>query len=81
MDGIKIDRAVALALGTPVGDALTRAVTGLADALGLRTTIEGIESQATADLARDRGCDYGQGYFWAKPVTGAEVSRVLSAAT
>ncbi|MEO5833602.1 MAG: EAL domain-containing protein, partial [Nakamurella sp.] len=79
VDGIKIDRAVAVALGTPVGDALTSAVTGLAVALGLRTTIEGIETAAQADRARERGCDYGQGYLWSRPVSGADAADLLGA--
>ncbi len=78
VDGVKIDREVALALGTPVGDALTLAVTGLAAAVGLRTTIEGIWSQTNADLARDRGCDYGQGYFWAQPAPAGTIDDMLA---
>jgi EAL domain-containing protein (putative c-di-GMP-specific phosphodiesterase class I) len=78
VDGIKIDRAVAVALGTPVGDALTLAVTGLAAALGLRTTIEGIESQTNANLARKLGCDYGQGYLWDRPKPAAAINQTLS---
>jgi EAL domain-containing protein (putative c-di-GMP-specific phosphodiesterase class I) len=74
VDGIKIDRAVTIALGTPIGDALTQAVTGLGHALGLRTTIEGIETQGSAELARDRGCDYGQGYLWAAPLPAGAVN-------
>jgi EAL domain-containing protein (putative c-di-GMP-specific phosphodiesterase class I) len=70
VDGIKIDRAVTVALGTPVGDALLAAVTGISAALGLRTTIEGIETSAAADLARRQGCDHGQGYLWSRPTPG-----------
>ena len=76
VDGIKIDRAVTVALGTPIGDALTQAVTGLAKALGLRTTIEGIETQHSADLSRARGCDYGQGYLWAQPFPAKVIDGV-----
>jgi len=79
VDGIKIDRAVTIALGTPIGDALTQAVTGLADALALRTTIEGIETQRSADLARARGCDYGQGYLWAPPEPAASINNTHAA--
>lgn len=78
VDGIKIDREVALALGTPVGNALTLAVTGLATAVGLRTTIEGIDSQANADLPRAQGCDYGQGYFWARPAPAVDIDEMLA---
>ena len=73
VDGIKIDRAVTVALGTPIGDALTQAVTGLAQALGLCTTVEGIETRRSADLARARGCDYGQGYLWSQPLPASVI--------
>ena len=74
VDGIKIDRAVAVALGTPVGDALTSAVTGLAAALNLRTTIEGVETSDHAQHARGLGCDYGQGYYWGFPTAAEAVT-------
>lgn len=74
VDGIKIDRAVTVALGTPVGNALTSAVTGLAAAIGLRTTIEGIKTQDDAVLAQSLGCDQAQGYLWARPAPAAEVA-------
>lgn len=67
VDGINIDRAVTLAMGTKVGDALLVAVTGVAGALGLRTTIEGIESRDAAVVARVHGCNHGQGYLWGRP--------------
>lgn len=80
VDGVKIDRAVTLALATPVGDALLTAVTGIARTLGLRTTVEGIETSATADLARGHGCEYGQGYLWSHPAPAADITPTLTAA-
>lgn len=74
VDGIKIDRAVTLALGTPVGDALLAAVCGMAVALDLRTTIEGIEDQRIADLALRQGCDHGQGYLWGRPAPARDIT-------
>src|SRR5664279_3922353 len=79
VDGIKIDRAVTVALGTPIGDALTRAVTGLANTLGLRTTIEGIETQPSAGLARAHGGDYVQGSRWAPPEPDARIDNTRHA--
>ncbi len=78
VDGIKVDRGVTVALGTPVGDALTQAVTGLASALGLQTTVEGIETEAAADLARVLGCDFGQGYLWAQPAAASAITARLA---
>ncbi|MEP6560901.1 MAG: EAL domain-containing protein, partial [Nakamurella sp.] len=79
VDGIKIDRAVTVALGTPIGDALAQAVTGLARGLGLRTTIEGIEDEESAELARAHGCDYGQGYLWSPPVAASDIDKIMEA--
>ena len=75
-DGVKIDRAISVALGTHVGNALTRSLTTLADELGLSTTIEGIETAENAKLARDLGCRFGQGYLWSAPVPALHIDRI-----
>ena len=75
--GVKIDQVVSSTIGTPIGDALVRAVAGLARELGLTTTIEGIETQVQADRARELGCDYGQGYLWSAAVPGAVIEERL----
>lgn len=80
INGVKIDRAVTAALGTPVGDALVRSVTGLAHRLHVTTTIEGIESSEQADLALALGCDYGQGFHWSRAVP-AEIARATMRGT
>lgn len=74
VDGIKVDRAVTLALGTPVGDALLAAVTGIAAALTLLITIEGIETQHIADLALQQRCDFGQGFLWGRPAPANDIT-------
>ena len=71
--GVKIDRAMTLALGSRIGNALTTSVTALAAELNLKTTIEGIETSGHARLARDLGCDFGQGYLWSPPVPFADM--------
>lgn len=78
VSGIKIDRAVSIALGSRLGNALTRAVTGLAAELDLVTTIEGIEKNEQAQLARELGCDCAQGYLWSRPVPGHTIDEVLT---
>jgi EAL domain-containing protein (putative c-di-GMP-specific phosphodiesterase class I) len=39
----------------------------MATSLGLKAVAEGVESQSTVQLLQEMGCDYGQGYFFAKP--------------
>lgn len=41
----------------------------MAKGLGLEVVAEGINSQEDEDTLRDFGCDIGQGYFYAKPMT------------
>jgi EAL domain-containing protein (putative c-di-GMP-specific phosphodiesterase class I) len=42
--------------------------------LGLKVIAEGIEDQGSWDMLRDKGCDYGQGYFMGYPMTAANLN-------
>ncbi|WP_426564940.1 putative bifunctional diguanylate cyclase/phosphodiesterase [Angustibacter sp. McL0619] len=65
---IKIDRAFVSRLdGTSRPSAVVRAIVQLAHAHGYRVTAEGVESQTQADLLRDMGCDYAQGWLFGRP--------------
>ena len=57
--------------------ALARAIVQLGQAMGLATVAEGIETAEQADVLRDLGCRYGQGYFFAKPMTSRTLRRLL----
>ena len=74
-NGVKIDRAVSAALGSTIGDALTRAVTGLARDLGLVTVIEGIETVEQARQAKLLGCQLAQGFIWSAPLPAADLGH------
>ncbi|MEP6785188.1 MAG: bifunctional diguanylate cyclase/phosphodiesterase [Sphingomonadales bacterium] len=67
IDVLKIDRSfVTGMLDDPDKVAIVRAILGLAQALGMKTTAEGVE---TAELARTlaaMGCTTGQGYHFAR---------------
>ncbi|WP_353650661.1 EAL domain-containing protein [Nakamurella sp. A5-74] len=77
VNGIKIDRAVSVALGTHVGNAMTRAVTGLAVELDLSTIIEGIETVAQAELARTLGCTLAQGHLWSAAIPASVLDEAM----
>lgn len=68
LDGLKLDRSFVADLGQ---DRTQRAVVGgiisIAQALGLETIAEGIETQSQADAARDLGCHLGQGFLFGAP--------------
>jgi len=47
---------------------LCKAIIQMAHELGMRVIAEGVETQAQKDLLQQAGCDFGQGYFFAKPL-------------
>ena len=69
IDMLKIDRSfVTGMLADRDSVAIIRAVLSLADALGMATTAEGIESEELAKALTELGCSHGQGFFFAKPL-------------
>ena len=46
--------------------------------LGLSVTAEGIESADQLEQLRSLGCDHGQGYYFARPVSGDRVPELLA---
>jgi EAL domain-containing protein (putative c-di-GMP-specific phosphodiesterase class I) len=47
---------------------IVRAMLSLAQALGLNTTAEGVEDEATHQKLRELGCTYAQGFYYARPM-------------
>jgi diguanylate cyclase (GGDEF)-like protein len=81
-DKIKIDRSfVAASEGTGDGHKFIKLIVALARSLGVATTAEGIETAGTADRLTKKGCTYGQGYFFARPMPREEAERYLSVST
>ena len=69
IDVLKIDRSfVSGMMVDPDSVAIVRAVLRLADALGMSTTAEGIETVELATTLAALGCASGQGYYFAKPL-------------
>ena len=69
IDVLKIDRSfVSGMMVDPDSVAIVRAVLSLADALGMSTTAEGIETVELATTLAALGCASGQGYYFAKPL-------------
>lgn len=78
-DKIKIDRSFVMDLqsGAPAS-AIIRAITTLADALGMETLAEGVEFKEQADLLRNEGCQQVQGFFYSRPVPSREASALIA---
>jgi diguanylate cyclase (GGDEF)-like protein len=73
IDVLKIDKSfVSGMMIDPDAVAIVRAVLGLADALGMSTTAEGIETVELATTLAALGCAHGQGYYFAKPLAARD---------
>lgn len=69
IDVLKIDRSfVSGMMVDPDSVAIVRAVLGLAQALGMKTTAEGIETIELNRTLAALGCSTGQGFYYAKPL-------------
>ncbi|WP_448140219.1 putative bifunctional diguanylate cyclase/phosphodiesterase [Sphingopyxis fribergensis] len=72
IDVLKIDRSFVEHM---VDDrdkvAIVRTIQSLAEVLGMRTTAEGVETADQARLLSALGCDFGQGFLFARPMEGA----------
>lgn len=80
IDFIKIDQSFVRHLIPASTDlALCKAIIRMAHELGMKVVAEGVETAAQRDLLADAGCDYGQGYFFARPMP-AEALEVHIAA-
>jgi diguanylate cyclase (GGDEF)-like protein/PAS domain S-box-containing protein len=75
---LKIDRSF---VGKTDSDAdsleIVRTIVLLGKSLGLSVVAEGIENKAQLELLRKMQCDYGQGYYFAKPLPETEITNRL----
>ncbi|PTV95730.1 diguanylate cyclase/phosphodiesterase with PAS/PAC sensor(s) [Rhodobacter aestuarii] len=67
---LKIDQSFVSRLGLDDGaaDAIVLATLAMAQALGLRSVAEGIDTPAQEEWLRAHGCDVGQGYHFGRPM-------------
>ena len=80
-DKIKIDRSFIEDLLAHEGaTAIIRSITSLAEALGMETTAEGVETIDQLDILREQGCNQVQGYYFSKPIPVGEVNAMLELA-
>ncbi len=80
IDGLKLDRSFVQALERG-GDeeAMVKAVLSLAGAIDADVTAEGVETSAQVSSLRTHGCDFAQGYLFARPAPAAELTALIAA--
>ncbi|MCX8520824.1 MAG: EAL domain-containing protein [Rhodoferax sp.] len=74
LDNIKLDQSFVRGLGHDGDDlAICTAVIAMGKALGLKVIAEGVENHKQLDMLRQLGCDVGQGFLFARPLTAPQL--------
>ena len=82
IDYIKIDQSFVRNMVNNVGDqAIVEAIIVMAHKLGMKVIAEGVETAQQRDILATAGCDYGQGYLFARPMPATQFDEFLSQAT
>lgn len=80
IDYLKLDQSFIRTINVNDKDrAITRSIIALAKALELKVVAEGIETMDVWETLREQECDYGQGWFFGRPVLRAELERIIIA--
>ncbi len=78
-DIVKIDRSFVEGLGSTGGGlAITAAVVLMARSLDLVTVAEGVETKGQTAVLQSLGCDWAQGYHFARPLPPIEAGALLN---
>ncbi len=77
-DTLKIDRSFVYSVGeSGENSEILQTIISLAKNLKKKVIAEGIETEAQLSLLQNLGCDYGQGYLLAKPLTKENAEKAL----
>jgi diguanylate cyclase (GGDEF)-like protein len=79
VDELKIDRSFINALGTDqTAGTIVGSIVGMAHAMGLEVTAEGVEGDQQLAFLRTIGCEHAQGYFFARPCVPEELEQTIA---
>jgi EAL domain-containing protein (putative c-di-GMP-specific phosphodiesterase class I) len=77
-DTLKLDRSFISGMGPRCEQMeIVRTMVTLADVLGLDVVAEGVETALQFAQLQDLGCQFGQGYFFSRPLTAVAASAML----
>jgi EAL domain-containing protein (putative c-di-GMP-specific phosphodiesterase class I) len=80
IDTIKIDRSFISQLEHDHQTAaIVNTITTLAHTLGMKVVAEGVENARQLEILRAAGCDWVQGFYFARPAGADEIEPILVA--
>ncbi len=80
IDKLKIDKSfVASVLQNQDDASIVQAVIALGHNMNMQIIAEGVETEEQVRFLQDRSCDYGQGYFFSKPLDDQDMGRLIAA--
>lgn len=78
IDTLKIDRSFIVRLDKSNEDTeIVRTIVNLAHNLGIDVIAEGVETSEQAAHLAEMGCEYGQGYYFSRPVSAESATAFL----
>ena len=78
-DKIKVDRSFIRAIDRrPEQIAILRAITKMADALGIKTTAEGVETEEELACVKREGCTEVQGFLTGRPMAVTDAAGIFA---
>jgi diguanylate cyclase (GGDEF)-like protein len=77
VQSLKIDRSFVSDIQNATNVQIVRAILTLASGLSMNVTAEGVETADQAARLKDLSCEFGQGYFFDRPLTQDRAREVL----
>ena len=78
MDILKLDmKFIQNEMAKPVNQSILSYIISMSHGIGLSVVAEGVETREQLERLREIGCDYVQGYYFAKPMPGTEYEELL----
>jgi len=79
VDNLKVDRSFIERITTDKNGAkMVQTIVWLTQHLGLTTVAEGIETPEQLAYLKDIGCQYGQGYYFSKPLNHEDAEQLIA---
>ena len=78
-DTMKIDRSFTMQLqGGDCNSTIVKTILDMAHTLGMQVVAEGVEQNEQITRLISMGCEFGQGFFFSRPVSARDAERLLT---